>query len=98
VVALWLDDAWCMKVKPSMIQGAKTHATSDATTKITSAAVITLEIDFQALRSPSRASRSTKTGINVAPAIPPRTRSNSMFGTVLARLNASAIGENQDAQ
>jgi hypothetical protein len=51
-----------------------------------------LEIDRHARRSPSSASRSTKTGMNVAPATPPSTRSKSMFGTVLARLKESAIG------
>jgi len=35
-----------------------------------------------------------KTGINVALATPPSTRSNNMFGTVFARLKASAIGVN----
>ena len=56
------------------------------------APVTTFEIDFHARRSPSSASRSTNTGMNVAPATPPSTRSKSMFGTVLARLNESAMG------
>ena len=54
---------------------------------------MTLEIDLHALRSPSSASRSTKTGIKVAEAMPPSTRSNNIFGMVLARLNESAMGE-----
>src|SRR5580692_2937153 len=57
-----------------------------------SAPVTTLEIDFHARRSPSLARRSTNTGMNVAPATPPKTRSKSMLGTVLARLKESAIG------
>src|SRR5665213_4602361 len=65
---------------------------SDAVARTMSAPVTTLEIDFHARRSPSSASRSTNTGINVAPATPPSTRSKSMFGTVLARLKESAIG------
>ena len=77
-----------------MIHGAKIHASTDAANNTTSDPVMTLEIDRHALRSPSTLSRSMNTGINVALAIPPRTRSNSMFGTVFARLKASAIGVN----
>ena len=69
-----------------------------APSSTTTDAVMTLEIDFQARRSPSSASRSTKTGMNVAEAMPPSTRSKSMFGTVLARLNASASGVNPSTQ
>ena len=87
-----LDEDRLRAVKPSMIHGAASHATTEATTSTMSAPVTTLEIDFQALRSPSSARRSTKTGMNVAPRTPPSTRSNSMLGTVLARLKASAIG------
>src|SRR3984957_171404 len=79
-------------VKPSMIHGAQNHAMTDATASTMSAPVTTLEIDFHARRSPSLARRSTNTGMNVAPATPPSTRSKSMLGTVLARLKESAIG------
>ena len=75
-----------------MIHGAKIHASTDAANNTTSDPVMTLEIDRHAFRSPSTLSRSMKTGMNVALAMPPRTKSNSMFGTVLARLKASAIG------
>ena len=77
-----------------MIHGAASHAAIEATMRTTSEPVITLEIDFQARRSPSRARRSTNTGMNVALAMPPSTRSNNILGTVFARLKASAIGEN----
>src|SRR6202522_289175 len=75
-----------------MIHGPKKHACIDAAASKTIAPVTTLEIDFHARRSPSLASRSMNTGMNVAPATPPSTRSKSMLGTVLARLKESAIG------
>ena len=74
------------------------HEMIVAPTSTMTAAVMTLEIDFHARRSPSSARRSTKTGMNVAEAIPPSTRSKSMFGTVLARLNESASGVNPSTQ
>ena len=75
-----------------MIHGAKIHASTDALNKTTSDPVMTLEIDRHAFLSPSRLRRSMNTGMNVALATPPSTRSNNMLGTVFARLKASAIG------
>jgi hypothetical protein len=86
------------KVNPSMMYGARNHAMIEAAASTMSAPVTTLEIDFQARRSPSMVRRSTNTGMNVAVAIPPRTRSKSILGTVLERLNASAIAEKPSTQ
>ncbi len=70
----------------------------EAPARTINAALTTLEIDFQARRSPSRVSRSTNTGMNVAVAMPPKTRSKSILGTVLDRLKASAIADNPSTQ
>ena len=83
-----------MEVNPWMIWGATIQAAIEVPARTSSAPVTTEEIDSQASRSLATARRSTKTGIKVAEATPPKTRSKTIFGTVLARLNASAKGVN----
>ena len=95
----WVLEELCWrKVKPWMIHGARTQERPEATTRTMSAAVVTVEMERHARLSPSRARRSTTTGMKVALSTPPMTRSKSMLGMVLARLKASARGVNPRTQ
>jgi hypothetical protein len=72
-----------------MIKGAARKNATVATRSRQAARVNTAEIDSTASCSERVARRETNTGTNVAVRTPPSTRSCTMFGVLLARLNES---------
>jgi hypothetical protein len=77
-------------VSPSTMNGEAARKSTDAAPSATSVTETTAEIASQASSSSRVARRATKTGMNVAERIPPRTRSWTMLGIVFDRLKASA--------